>query len=112
MPGKVPAEPIVCPMCNARAGAATIDRLVQSSNVTGMPEAVLRAVWASAGRTVTTLDLFDAMYVDDPDGGPSQARMYEDLHDAINVVNVSLAGKVRIVPKGVGRGRWRLQISC
>lgn len=79
--------------------------------MTGHPEAVLRAVWSAGGRAATTEQIFDWLYADDPDGGPSQGRMYSDMHAAIRAVNATLAGTQQIVPIGNRSGRWRLRIT-
>ena len=103
---------IACPMCGGAVQTeGALETLVRRHGMTGKAEAVLRAMWASAGRTVTTLDLMDAIYADDLDGGPSQARMYQELRGAIEAVNFTLTGIVRIVPIGNRAGRWRLRIK-
>lgn len=54
--------------------------------------------------------MFDAMYVDDPDGGPSQSRMYLDLREAVARLN-DVAGRSGIVVLYCGRAKgWRLEI--
>lgn len=102
---------IPCPLCGAGAGTGTLDTLVRSHGMTGHPEAVLRAVWSAGGRPTTTERIFDEMYADDPEGGPSQGKMYQDLHHALDAVNSALAGTLQIVAIGNRSGRWRLRIT-
>lgn len=72
--------------------------------------AVLRTAWAARGLPVTAMALFDAIYTDDPDGGPSQARMYRDLREAVTNLNDAL-GRSGVIVLYDGRAKgWRLEI--
>ena len=102
---------IPCPMCRASVPVPDLDDLIDLQGMTGHPEAVLRAVWSAGGRPTTTERIFDEMYANDPEGGPSQGKMYQDLHHALDAVNSALAGTLQIVAIGNRSGRWRLRIA-
>ena len=72
--------------------------------------AVLETVWAARGLPVTAMTLFDAIYADDPDGGPSQARMYRDLREAVANLNDTLERSGAIVLYDGRAKGWRLVI--
>lgn len=86
-----------CPCCSGGAtDLAALDTmiwdLIQWRGLSENAESVLRAVWCGAGRPVTAERIFDRIYDHDPDGGPTQTRMYLDLRDAIAELVVKLDG--------------------
>ena len=103
---------IVCPMCGDTVQAdERLEALLRQHRLIGRPEAVLRALWVSRGRATTTERIFDWLYADDPNGGPTIRTMYSDLYAAIETLNYRLGGKLQIVPIGTQSGRWRLRIT-
>lgn len=64
--------------------------MISARNISGHAAAVLEAVWHGKGMPVPTERLFDAMYADDPDGGPSPGSMYAALRKAIDGLNGQL----------------------
>lgn len=71
---------------------------------------MLETVWAARGLPVTAMALFDAIYADDPDGGPSQSRMYRELREAVAHLNVTLERSgIVVLYDGRAKG-WRLEI--
>jgi hypothetical protein len=79
--------------------------------INGHAAAVLVALWEGRGLPVMTERVFDAMYADDPDGGPSPSRMYIALRRVIAELNAKLSGSgVAAVEAGYRMG-WRLRIS-
>lgn len=99
-----------CPLCGAGL-SETLETLLLSHRITGHPEAVLRAFWDGRGRTLSTERLFDAMYADDPDGGPGQTTMHAQLRTAVRELNTLLANRINISQPQPRRGRWRLRIT-
>jgi hypothetical protein len=73
---------IACPMCTAPVSAPSLDDLIETYRLRPMEERILRAVWNGKGRAVQTERIFDAMYADDFDGGPSPTRMYRTFRIA------------------------------
>lgn len=72
---------------------------------------ILRAVWRGRGLPVPTERIFDAMYEDDADGGPSQATMYSVFKVALCHLRESLAGTgIGIETVGYRRG-YRLTLG-
>ena len=69
-------QPIECPCCKQNVSVPSIDIVVDYYKVTPLEARILRAVWRGKGHPVQTERIFDAMYQDDPDGGPSPTRMY------------------------------------
>ncbi|MES0016149.1 hypothetical protein [Mesorhizobium sp. M0036] len=68
-----------------------LDHLLASREIKGFEAAVLAEVWRGKGMRVASERLWDAMYADDPDGGPaSTQRMYADLRGAIYSLNTRL----------------------
>lgn len=53
---------------------------------------VLAAIWRGKGVVVPTQRIFDAMYADDPNGGPSTERMYSALKLRLNKLRKKLEG--------------------
>lgn len=105
-----------CPMCRRAVTVPQLDDLIRSRRIKGHAAAILTAVWDAAGAAVTSSALFDAMYADDIDGGPSQTQMYCALKRAVRALDAALAGSgVSVVAlgngKGTARGTWRLKIT-
>lgn len=65
-----------CPCCKQPVVIPSLDDVIEAHGLDGFEASVLRAVWRGNGHAVQTERIFDAMYVDDPDGGPSPTRMY------------------------------------
>lgn len=67
---------IPCPCCARPIGVPTLEMVVDHYKLTPLEARILRAVWRGRGLPVQTDRIFDVMYEDDPDGGPSPNRMY------------------------------------
>ena len=89
----------------------TLDIVVDHYKVPTCEQRVLRAVWNGKGHPVQTERIFDAMYADDPDGGPSPDAMYRAFKALLHNVRVRLAGS-GITIENVGyRQGYRLVIG-
>jgi hypothetical protein len=94
-----------CPLCSQQVPVLSLDRLIETRRLRPMEEAVLRAVWEGGGRPVQTERVFDAMYCDDPNGGPTQSKMYLAFKVALHRLRARLEGSgVSIVTVGYRRG--------
>ncbi len=103
--------PIACPCCKREVSVPSLDVVVSHYRVPPCEENVLRAVWKGKGRAVQTERIFDAMYADDPDGGPSPDRMYRAFKALLHNLRVRLAGSgITVENVGYGRG-YRLVIG-
>lgn len=103
--------PIACPCCNQEVSAPDLDIVISHYGVPPAEERVLRAVWKGKGRAVQTERIFDAMYADDPDGGPSPDRMYRAFKALLHNLRVRLAGS-GITVENVGyRAGYRIVIG-
>ena len=105
-----------CPCCSGGAAdQAALDimiwDLIQWRGLSENAESVLRAVWAGSGLPVTAEAIFDELYRFDIDGGPSQARQYSDLRDALDELAEKLVGTGLQVTRQ-GRDGYRLLISA
>ncbi|WP_454618395.1 hypothetical protein [Bradyrhizobium cenepequi] len=70
------ARSIECPCCKQSVRVPTLEIIIDHYKVTPLEARILGAIWKGKGHPVQTERIFDAMYVDDPDGGPSPTRMY------------------------------------
>jgi hypothetical protein len=75
-----------------RVTAPSLDDLIAACRLNGFEAKVLSAIWAGRGLSVQTSVIFDAMYQDDIDGGPSQTRMYVAFYAALRSLNSKLNG--------------------
>lgn len=97
-----------CPCCKGTVGVPALDDLIASKGIKGIQAAVLEAVWQSKGMPVETDKLFDAMYADDPDGGPSPTRMYLALGRGVEALNTQLKDQSVSVVRVGRNGGYRL----
>lgn len=104
-------EPIPCPCCGQAVKVPTLDIVVDRYGLTRMEAQIIGAVWKGRGMPVPTERIFDAMFQDDPDGGPSPARMYIAFKDALHELRIRLNGSgVSVENVGYRRG-FRLVIG-
>ena len=105
---KINAElvrPIECPCCRQSVSAPSLDIVISNYGVRPLEAKVLRAIWNGKGMPVQTERVFDAMYEDDPDGGPSYASMYSAFKVALCRLRGRLAGSgIGIETVGYRRG--------
>lgn len=88
--------------------------LIDLMNERGLSECAqsdLEAVYQAAGRPVTADAIFDRLYGGDADGGPSQARMYADLRDALAEPCDKLYGTSLSVAHQSRQAGWRLPMD-
>lgn len=81
-----------CPCCKQAVTAPSLEGVIEARRLDGFEASILSAVWAGKGRPVQTGPIFDAMYSDDPDGGPSPTRMYAAFKVALHSLNSKLNG--------------------
>lgn len=99
-----------CPCCRGTVGVPAIDDLLASQRIAGLEASILSAVWNGNGMPVNTERLFDAMYADDPDGGPSPTRMYLALGRGVEALNIHLRGSGISVLRYGRNGGYRLAL--
>jgi len=92
MPRPERFTPINCPCCSRQIDAPALDIVIDHYRVPPAEAAILRAVWKGKGLAVQTSRIFDAMYADDPDGGPEQAEMYAAFKANLHNLRRRLAG--------------------
>lgn len=98
-------------MCGATVPVPLLADVIAARGITGHSAAVLEAVWRGKGMPVVSQEIFDAMYADDPDGGPSPTRMYLDLRKAIDGLNARLNDSGVAVAEAGFRQGFRLNLS-
>lgn len=97
--------PIECPCCRQPVDAPSLDIVISNYGVRPQEARVLRAIWQGKGMPVQTERVFDAMYEDDPDGGPSYAAMYSAFKCALSRLRARLEGSgIGIETVGYRRG--------
>lgn len=100
-----------CPCCRQPVPIPTLETVTLALNLQPLQERILRAIWRGKGQAVPTSRVFDVMYEDDPDGGPSDAEMYRAFKVALCRLRGRLAGSgVSIENVGYRRG-WRLVMA-
>lgn len=98
-------DPIQCPCCRQRVHVPDVEIIIDHYGVTAGEANVLRAVWRGKGLPVQAERIFDVMYADDPDGGPSPSRMYSAFKVALCHLRKKLKGSgVSIENAGYRRG--------
>lgn len=102
---------IGCPCCGQKVDVPTLDIVIETCGISPFQARILEAVWRGRGRAVPTQRIFDAMYADDPDGGPSNNEMYLQFKFGLNRLRERLKGSgVWIENVGYRRG-YRLVIG-
>lgn len=105
------AEETSCPCCGQTVGIPPLDIVIARSGLRPMEASILRAIWRGNGYPVRTERIFDVMYEEDPDGGPSPTRMYLAFKTALRNLRARLKG-VEIAIESVGYRRgYRLVIG-
>jgi hypothetical protein len=100
-----------CPCCEQSVAAPSLDSAIASHRLDGFEASILRAVWRGKGHPVPTERIFDAMYVDDPDGGPLPTRMYAEFNKALCRLNSQLSSAgIAILSVGYRKG-YRLALG-
>jgi hypothetical protein len=99
------AQGSACPCCGSAVAVPTLDMVMETAGVGTIEGLILEAVWRGKGRSVPTQRIFDAMFADDPDGGPSQTEMYKRFKFGLHRLRKKLTGTgVEIVNVGYQRG--------
>lgn len=112
--GMAAAKPhaLSCPCCQQPVAVPTLDILVDHYELTPIEARVLGAIWRGKGMPVITERIFSAMYIDDPDGGPSQSKMYLAFKVALCHLRKKIKGSgVDVLNVGYRRG-YRLVIGA
>lgn len=104
-------NPIDCPCCRQAVRAPTVEMIVDRYSLTPIEARVLGAIWRGKGMPVITERIFTAMYIDDPDGGPSQSKMYLAFKVALCHLRKKIRGSgIDVINQGYRRG-YRLIVG-
>lgn len=102
---------IRCPCCGHRVNSPSLEIIIDVYGATPLEARILGAIWRGRGMPVQTERIFDAMYEDDPDGGPSRVKMYTAFKVALHHLRRRIAGSgIGIKSAGYGRG-YRLLVD-
>jgi len=102
---------IPCPCCAQPVAVPTVEIVIDHYDIPPHQACILRAVWKGKGHPVQTDRIFDAMYADDPDGGPSPTQMYSALKVSLSRLRKRLEGSgIGIDNVGYRQG-YRLKIE-
>ena len=97
--------PIPCPCCSSPIRVPSLDVIVFHYGLSPFQARILEAVWRGRGLPVQAERVFDAMYQDDPDGGPTPAKMYAAFKEGLHRLRVKLDGSgIAVVSAGYRRG--------
>lgn len=109
--GRSPSTVHECPCCGGQVEAPTVDAAIARCSLKPLEASILRAVWRGKGHPVRTEQIFDAMYADDPDGGPSVSSMYSDFWRTLHRLRQRISGSgISVESAGNGRG-FRLTLN-
>lgn len=98
-------EPINCPCCKQYVPVPSLEIVIHRYGLTQMEGSILGAVWKGKGFPVSNERIFDCMYADDPDGGPSPGKMYAAFKVALHRLRARLNGSgVSVESAGYRRG--------
>ncbi|QND53441.1 hypothetical protein HB779_17265 [Phyllobacterium sp. 628] len=104
-------DPINCPCCKQAVHVPTLEIVVDHYKVTPLEARILGAVWKGKGMPVQTERIFDAMYIDDPDGGPTPTKMYLAFKVGLCHLRAKLQGSgINVENVGYRRG-YRLVLG-
>lgn len=99
------ASPLPCPCCKRPVDIPPLDIVVDHYRIPPLQSRILGAVWRGRGYPVPTERIFDVMYTDDPDGGPSPCAMYRAFEVALFHLRARLNGSgISIENVGYRRG--------
>lgn len=102
---------MTCPCCAQIVPVPTPHIVSVHCNLKPMEYRILDAIWGGAGLPVHTAKIFDRMYEEDPDGGPTPARMYATMKESMVGLRKKLSGSgVGIETVGYSQG-WRLVLG-
>ncbi|NWJ26181.1 helix-turn-helix domain-containing protein [Rhizobium sp. RM] len=94
-----------CPCCDAPVQTMSADIATQVYGITEQQSRILRAVWSGKGKPVQMERVFTEMYHDDPEGGPTQVKMYAAFKVALSHLRSKLKGSgISIVTVGYRQG--------
>lgn len=96
---------IPCPCCSQTVDTPSLEIVVEHYGLRPAEARVLSAIWRGKGMPVQAERIFDVMYADDPDGGPSPSRMYSAFKVALCHIRQRLKGSgISIVNVGYRQG--------
>lgn len=103
-------RPMACPCCGTETRTPSLDVVIDNLEIRPREAKVLRAVWKGKGHPVPKSRICDAMYADDPDGGPANSTMNLTFKVALCLLRKKLEGSgIAIETVGSRRG-YRLKI--
>ncbi len=68
-----------CPFCGGKMSEPDLEMIVDWYDLPPQEEAILRVLWSGKGLPVSNDRIINAIYADDPDGGPSPSAAYGAL---------------------------------
>lgn len=102
---------VQCPCCNSPIAAPSVEIVADAYGIQPQGAKILKAIWAGRGMPVSTQRIFDAMYKDDPDGGPSENQMRAALKWSLHHMRAKLKGSGwTIITAGYNAG-YRLALE-
>jgi len=102
---------IGCPCCKRAMNVPDLEVIIDYYDIPPMEEAILRSVWRGKGSPVPNQRIIDAMYSDDPDGGPDPSRAYLALKVSMCHLRKRLTGSGVFIENAGYRLGYRLNLK-
>jgi hypothetical protein len=100
-----------CPCCGADVDSPSLDMIVDACQLPRQQAAILRTAWKANGHPVPTSRFVEAIYADDPDGGPGESTARRYFKTQLCLLRARLATtSVSIETLGRGLG-YRLKLD-
>lgn len=94
-----------CPCCDQPVDVPSVAMIVGEWGLSPLQARILEAVWKGKGYPVSTEAIFNSMFRDDPDGGPTEGKAYISFKVALHYMRLLLDGSgIGIKTVGYRRG--------
>jgi hypothetical protein len=102
---------MICPCCQRPVAAPTLEMIIDKYQLGTQEGLILEAVWRGGGHSVSTRRIFDVMFRDDENGGPSETQAYNLFKYGLHRLRRKLRGSgVSVANCGYARG-YRLTMK-
>lgn len=107
-----PPRPLLCPCCKQPVTVPLPDTVAASLGLTEMETAILKTAWSGRGLPVPSERFFSAIYINDPNGGPSTRKAYLNFQRSLFDLRRKLEGSGLSILNAGYRCGYRLVIEA